>query len=235
MGDTSLLEAMIGMLDFQAARYLVEGEVAGQAGNHHPTLAPMGVFPTADGHINIAASSGAQFRSLLEALGDPELAQRPEYADARLRSRNRESLNAAIGELTKRRPSAEWIEELNARGIPSGPINRIDQAMQDPQVVHLGIATPGRSPDARTPQPGRTAGPSPSHAAAHARRDPERGADTAAVLRELGYDDDGNGRAATRRSGLSSPGALLPRLRTQARRFIDRPTRSGARCRARAS
>ncbi len=66
---TSLLEALIGMLDFQAARFLVEGEVAGQAGNHHPTLAPMGVFPTADGHINIAASSGAQFRSLLEALG----------------------------------------------------------------------------------------------------------------------------------------------------------------------
>jgi formyl-CoA transferase len=187
---TSLLEALIGMLDFQAARFLVEGEVAEQAGNHHPTLAPMGVFPTADGHINIAASSGAQFRSLLEALGQPELAQQPEYADTRLRSRNRESLNAAIGELTKRRPSAEWIPELNARGIPSGPINRIDQAMQDPQVVHLGIATPVDHPTLgrlnlvgqpvhlhRTPQRMRGA-------------TPERGADTAAILRELGYDDD---------------------------------------------
>jgi formyl-CoA transferase len=187
---TSLLEALIGMLDFQAARFLVEGEVAEQAGNHHPTLAPMGVFPTADGHINIAASSGAQFRSLLEALGQPELAQQPEYADTRLRSRNRESLNAAIGELTKRRPSAEWIAELNARGIPSGPINRIDQAMQDPQVVHLGIATPVDHPTLgrlnlvgqpvhlhRTPQRMRGA-------------TPERGADTATILRELGYDDD---------------------------------------------
>jgi formyl-CoA transferase len=187
---TSLLEALIGMLDFQAARFLVEGEVAEQAGNHHPTLAPMGVFPTADGHINIAASSGAQFRSLLEALGEPELARQPEYADTRLRSRNRESLNAAIGELTKRRPSAEWIAELNARGIPSGPINRIDQAMQDPQVVHLGIATPVDHPTLgrlnlvgqpvhlhRTPQRMRGA-------------TPERGADTAAILRELGYDDD---------------------------------------------
>ena len=95
----------------------------------------------------------------------------------------------AIGELTKRRPSAEWIDELNARGIPSGPINSIDQAMQDPQVVHLGIATPVDHPTLgrlnlvgqpvhlhRTPQRMRGA-------------TPERGADTAAVLRELGYDD----------------------------------------------
>jgi formyl-CoA transferase len=187
---TSLLEAMIGMLDFQAARFLIEGEVPGQEGNHHPTLAPMGVFPTADGHINIAASSGAQFRTLLEVLGEPALAQRPEYADTRLRSRNRESLNAAIGELTRRKPSAEWIEVLNARGIPSGPINRIDEAMRDPQVVHLGIATPVDHPTLgrinlvgqpvhlhRTPQRMR-------------RATPERGGDTAAVLREIGYDDD---------------------------------------------
>jgi formyl-CoA transferase len=197
---TSLLEAMIGMLDFQAARYLVEGEVPGQEGNHHPTLAPMGVFPTADGHINIAASSGAQFRSLLEALGEPDLAQRPEYADTRLRSRNRDSLNAAIGGLTRRRTSAEWIEELNARGIPCGPINRIDEAMRDPQVVHLGIATPVEHPTLgrlhlvgqpvhlhRTPQRMRSA-------------TAERGAHTAEVLREIGFDDDGI--AALRRDGV---------------------------------
>ena len=154
---TSLLEALIGMLDFQAARFLVEGEVAGQAGNHHPTLAPMGVFPTADGHINIAATSGhAVPRAARSVRASPSWRSGPEYADTRLRSRNRESLNAAIGGAdASAGPSAEWIEELNARGIPSGPINRIDQAMQDPQVVHLGIATPGRSPDARTTQSGR--------------------------------------------------------------------------------
>jgi formyl-CoA transferase len=186
---TSLLEALIGMLDFQAARFLVEGEVAEQAGNHHPTLAPMGVFPTADGHINIAASSGAQFQKLAQALGAPELARRPEYASTVLRSRNREPLIAAIGELTRRRTSGEWIAELNALGIPSGPINRIDEAMRDPQVVHLGIAaatveheTLGRLHLVgqpvhleRTPQRMRSA-------------TPERGAHTDEVLGELGYD-----------------------------------------------
>ncbi|HVR27934.1 MAG TPA: CoA transferase [Thermoanaerobaculia bacterium] len=186
---TSLLEALIAMLDFQAARFLIDGEVAEQAGNHHPTLAPMGVYPTADGHINIAASSGAQFRALAAALGAPDLATRPEFADVRLRSRNREPLNREIAELTRQRTSAEWIEELNARGIPSGPINRIDQAMRDPQVVHLGIATPldhetlGRLHVVgqpvhleRTPQRMR-------------RATAERGAHTDEVLRELGYDD----------------------------------------------
>ena len=136
----------------------------------------------------------------MEALGDPSLGERPEYADTRLRSKNRESLNAAIGELTRRRPSAAWIEDLNARGIPCGPINRIDQAMQDPQVVHLGIATPVDHPKLgrihlvgqpvhlhRTPQRMRNA-------------TPERGADTGDVLRELGYDDDAV--AALRREGV---------------------------------
>ena len=60
--STSLLKAMIGMLDFQAARYLVEGEVPGQQGNHHPTISPMGTFPAADGWVNIAATSGKHFR-----------------------------------------------------------------------------------------------------------------------------------------------------------------------------
>ena len=136
----------------------------------------------------------------LRLVSPTELAERPEYADTRLRSRNREALNAAIAEITRRRPSAEWIEELNARGVPSGPINRIDQAMQDPQVIHLGIATAVDHPKLgrinlvgqpvqlhRTPQRMRAA-------------TPERGADTAAVLRELGYDDDAT--AALRGEGV---------------------------------
>lgn len=184
---TSLLEAQIGMLDFQAARWLMEGEVPGQAGNHHPTLAPMGVFPTADGHINIAASSGRQFRNLCQALDAPELLDKPEYARRRDRWEHREALIADIARHTRKRPSAEWIELLNDAGIPCGPINTLDETFDDPQVRHLGIATPVEHPLLgplklvgqpvhleRTPYRMRRAAP-------------EKGEDTDSLLAELGY------------------------------------------------
>jgi crotonobetainyl-CoA:carnitine CoA-transferase CaiB-like acyl-CoA transferase len=185
---TSLLEAQIGMLDFQAARFLVEGVVPPQAGNHHPTLSPMGVFPTADGHINIAASSGKQFRTLCQVLDAEELLDREEYADHRSRSQNRDRLIAAIGEQTRKKTSAEWIERLNEVGIPCGPINTVEETFADPQVRHLRIAAPVEHPTLgdielvgqpvhleRTPF--RMRGPAP-----------ERGAHTDAVLADLGYD-----------------------------------------------
>lgn len=188
--NTSLLEAQIGMLDFQVARWLIEGEVAGQAGNHHPTLAPMGVFPTADGHINIAASSAKQFRQLAEAIGRADLVDNPAYADPKLRSKNREALIEEVGEGTRRRTSQEWIEELNQRGIPCGPINSIDQTMADPQVEHLGIATPLDHPQLG---PIRVVG-QPVHLERTPQRmrfaTAERGAHTKEVLDSLGYDEE---------------------------------------------
>ena len=139
---TSLLEAQIHMLDFQAARWLIEGEVPPQAGNDHPTGIPTGVFPTADGHINIAASGGALYRRLCEAIGSPELIEHPDYASAGQRSRNREKLNALIAEKTQHKSSAEWVTLLNEAGVPCGPINSVDQTFADEQVQHLGIAIP---------------------------------------------------------------------------------------------
>ena len=137
---TSLLEAMISMLDFQAARWLIDHDVPGQAGNDHPTGIPMGVFPTADGAINIAAPGGRLWERLLDHIGATELAQDERFATAGARSKNRQLLNAEIGAITATRSSAEWVEELNARGVPCGPINSIDQTFNDPQVQHLGIA-----------------------------------------------------------------------------------------------
>jgi formyl-CoA transferase len=139
---TSLLEAQIFMLDFQAARYLVKGEVAKQAGNDHPTFTPTGVFPTSDGSMNIASSSTRLWTRLCEVLGKPEWKDHPDWATGAGRTQHRAVLNKAISEITRQKPAAHWVERFEAAGIPAGPINTIDKVFADPQVQHLGIASP---------------------------------------------------------------------------------------------
>jgi crotonobetainyl-CoA:carnitine CoA-transferase CaiB-like acyl-CoA transferase len=143
---TSLLEAQIFMLDFQASRWLMEGEVAGQAGNDHPTGIPTGVFPTSDGHINIAASSSRVFTRFCEAIERPDWLTKEAWKTQIGRSKARKEINAAIGEITKTRPANHWIELFEANGIPCGPIYTIDQVFADPQVKHLGMARKMASP-----------------------------------------------------------------------------------------
>jgi crotonobetainyl-CoA:carnitine CoA-transferase CaiB-like acyl-CoA transferase len=185
--ETSLLQSQIFMLDFQAARYLVKGEVAKQAGNNHPTSIPTGVFKTADGYINIATAGQKIWERCAEALDAKELIARPEYATGVDRSKNRDALNAEINALTAHRPTAEWVERLNEAGVPCGPIYSIDQTFADPQVKHIGIAQPVKTKD-NTPlklvgQPfslSRT----PSELVAPP---PGRGEHTNAVLEEFGF------------------------------------------------
>ena len=143
---TSLLETQIFLLDFQASRYLMKGEVAGQTGNDHPTMTPSSVFPTSDGYINIAASSGRLWERLCDALDKPEWKTKPEWVKLTDRTANRPAVNAAIAEVTKLRPSEYWVDRFESAGIPSGPINTIDKVFADPQVKHLGIAAPVHSP-----------------------------------------------------------------------------------------
>jgi formyl-CoA transferase len=143
---TSLLEAQIFMLDFQASRWLIAKEVATQAGNDHPTGIPTGVFPTSDGHINIAASSSRVFGRFCDAIGQPDWKHKPEWKDQKARSAQRKEINAAIGEITRTKPSEHWIELLERAGVPCGPIYMIDQVFADPQVQHLQMATPMHSP-----------------------------------------------------------------------------------------
>ena len=189
---TSLLEAQIAMLDLQATRWLIDHEIPPQAGNDHPTLMPTGVYETADGHINIAASGGVMFERLCNAIGAPELLEHPDYRTTEQRSRNRAALNEAIAERTRTEPSAAWIRVLNDAGVPCGPIYNIEQTFADEQVRHLGIDRPAPHRERgeirlvgqpirleRTPQPERIRLPTP-----------QLGEHTDDVLAQLGYDRD---------------------------------------------
>jgi crotonobetainyl-CoA:carnitine CoA-transferase CaiB-like acyl-CoA transferase len=185
--ETSLLQAQIFMLDFQAARYLVSGEVAKQAGNNHPTSIPTGVFKTKDGYINIAATGQKIWERFCEAAEAPALLQNPNYQTGAARSKNRDALNAEINRYMAGRTSAEWIERLNKAGVPCGPIYSIDQVFADPQVEHLGMAQSVTMKDkskmrlvAQPVKLSRT----PSRLAV---RPPGLGEQTDAVLKEFGF------------------------------------------------
>src|SRR5450432_2097457 len=117
--QTSLLQAQIFMLDFRAARWLMEQDVARQAGNNHPTSIPTGVFKTSDGYINIAAAGQVIWERLCRAVGAAELIADPAYAKAADRSRNRDALNLRIGEIVATRSSREWVDRLNEAGVPT--------------------------------------------------------------------------------------------------------------------
>jgi len=188
--NTSLLQAQIFMLDFQAARWLQQHEVPKQAGNNHPTSIPTGVFKTKDGHINIAVTGHVMWERLCQTIEAPELLEHPDYRSNALRSKNRDALNAAIEAKTVNKSSAEWIEAFNKAGVPSGPIYSIDQMFADPQVKHLGIAQSATKPNGEEQifvgQPvvlSRT----PSKIVA---TPPEQGQHTDEVLKEFGFADN---------------------------------------------
>jgi formyl-CoA transferase len=143
---TSLLQAMVTMLDFQAARWLIGKEIPPQAGNDHPTAIPTGVFKTADGHLNIAASGQHMFRRLCEALGTEPLLDDPRFRTAPERSKNRKALAVELEKAFAKRTTQEWVEVLNAKGVPSGPILDVKQVYENEQIRHLKMAVPVKHP-----------------------------------------------------------------------------------------
>lgn len=187
--QTSLLQSMIAMLDFQAARWLVNRQVPPQSGNDHPTKTPIGVFPTADGYINISAAADLMWRRLCKALGAEELLARREYATGELRTENRAQCHRDVAEYTRRKTSREWMEIFDRGSIANGPIYKMNEVFADPQVRHLGMAVGVKhvtlgdielvnQPIAmsRTPSEIRTAAA-------------ERGEHTVEILGKLGYGD----------------------------------------------
>ena len=135
---TSLVEAMTFMLDFQATRWLQDGEVPPQAGNDHPTRVPQGCYQAADGKVNVAAA-GNIFPRFCEAVGAEHILNDPDFATDTLRSENRARLNEEIEKILATRKRGEWVEMLNDAGVPCAPVNSIDETFSDPQVQHLGV------------------------------------------------------------------------------------------------
>jgi crotonobetainyl-CoA:carnitine CoA-transferase CaiB-like acyl-CoA transferase len=186
---TSLLQAQIFMLDFQAARWLMKGEVPKQAGNNHPTSIPTGVFKTSDGYINIATTGDKIWNRFCDAIGGTALKENPDYIKASDRSKNRDRLNEEINGILGEKTSAEWIDILNEAGVPCGPINSIDAVFRDPQVKHLGIAADVKKGDRSFQLVGQPVKLSrtPSRIAAPP---PEQGEHTDEVLQEFGFSAD---------------------------------------------
>jgi crotonobetainyl-CoA:carnitine CoA-transferase CaiB-like acyl-CoA transferase len=186
--DGALVDTQVGMLANQALNYLVSGDLPVRIGNAHPNIVPYQVFPVADGHIIIATGNDSQFAKLCGVLGEPELAQNPDYKDNTRRLAHRDVLVPRLSELCKRMPMADILAKLEAVGVPAGPINTLDQVFNDPQVIHRGVkldlpsahAKGGTIPGVRTPL---VIGGRPM---AHERPSPRLGEHTDEILREIG-------------------------------------------------
>lgn len=190
--SASLLQAQIAMMDFQAAKYLVDKVVPQQAGNDHPYSTPMGVVRTSDGFINIAVGGEGQWRLFCNAIGQPELREDRRYATQDVRLENRPALNALLAGIFATRPSAEWLKALEQVGVPAGPIYMMNEVFDDPQVQHLRIAVQvpkaSDSADAGLTLVGQPIDLSRTPSAYRGLL-PEAGADNDDVLKKIGLND----------------------------------------------
>jgi formyl-CoA transferase len=187
--QSTLLQAGLQVLDFQAARYTMLGEVPAQVGNDHPTNVPSSAYTTADGYVSIAATGSAFWKRLCDVIGRPDLFADPDYADNPNRIKNRKALNDTIDAAMKTKTTAEWVAILGAAEIPCGPIYKMDQVFADEQMQHLRVTS-----EVEHPRLGRlkilsqfaTLMRTPGKLVTAA---PERGAHTGEVLRESGYSE----------------------------------------------
>jgi crotonobetainyl-CoA:carnitine CoA-transferase CaiB-like acyl-CoA transferase len=188
--QVSLLEATISFLDFQAARWVVDRDNPGPAGNDHPTLTPMGTFNASDGYLNLAAPTDRLWSRLCQAIDAPDLANDPSFSNAILRQENKEELKSRLQKVLSEKTRREWVEILDAAGVPCGPVNSVAEVFLDPQVIDLQMTAPMQHPTrgdiavlrspltlSRAERATKTPSPLP-------------GEHTDVILRELGYSGD---------------------------------------------
>ena len=186
--DTALVDSTVGVLANQGLNYLVSGKPPERIGNAHPNIVPYQVFPVADGYIIIATGNDSQYQKLCGVLGEPVLAQHPDYIDNKARLAHRVDLVDKLSALTGKMQSADLLAKLEAVGVPAGPINTLDQVFADPHVQHRGMkldlpsaeAKAGHIPGVRTPIMLDGAPMASPHAA------PKLGEHTAEILKEIG-------------------------------------------------
>ena len=185
----SLLHSQVAMMDFQVARYLNEGEEPLRAGNDHPTSSPMGMFRAADGELNLGASGQGTWVRLCNTIGRPEWVDDPDWANEKLRVKNRARLNAALDEVFATNTVGHWVDTLNAAGVPCGPVYTVPQMVEDEQIRHLGVVEETHTSDGKPirviTQP-VTLSRTPAAVVTAA---PYWGEQTDEILREAGYDD----------------------------------------------
>jgi formyl-CoA transferase len=184
--QSNLLQAGLTLLDFQAARYTMDGQVPPQVGNDHPTSMPTSAYRTADGFINVAAAGSAIWKRLCDAIGRPDLMSDPRFASAQGRSSNRTALADEINAVLATRPSLEWVESLNAAGVPCGPIHAMDEVFADAQVRHLNAAVAVEHPTLGTLTILNQAIKLSRTPGAVVTATPERGEHSDEILREIG-------------------------------------------------
>jgi len=185
--QSSLLQAGITLMDFQAVRYLMKGEVPPQVGNDHPTTVPTSAYKTADGYLNVAASGDGMWQRLCGAIGRDDLLARSELWDNAGRAAHRAEVNAELNRALAERTSAEWVGILNRAGVPCGPIYSVDQVFADPQVEHLQAAVAVEHPRLGRFRILNQAARLLRTPAAVVSATPEIGQHTDEVLGELGY------------------------------------------------
>lgn len=137
--DIAMTEAVLSTMGWVVSNHLIGGVAPAAHGNENTTSAPSGSFDTADQPINIAANRDSQWQALARHLGRADLLDHPDFATREDRKRNRHALRAELEAVLGRRPAAEWVPELNALGVPAGPVQSVPDALNDPQVAGRGL------------------------------------------------------------------------------------------------